>query len=228
MPWRKGSRWQSSRRAEEPYAREGVSRANPTVLLWQPPQTGLGLRTKARCGMAGRWVKTVLHYRRHPEEKRSPESFPPLSGFLSTLQLGPWTCLFFMPLTSCSFLRTQGQSPRNRDPVPSPGFSEALPLYPCLLFLKLSHQTLSHSFPPSGRRGCPPTGRLLWSRATQGRKPIWEVAGYLLVKEGTIAWAPWTRPTLGCISHLHTTNLTTAVQTPRLCPQPHTGSVLQR
>lgn len=35
----------------------------------------------------------------------------------------------------------------------------------------------------------------------------------------------WTRPTLGCISHLHTTNLATAVQTPLqgwLCPQPHT------
>lgn len=42
---------------------EGVSRANPTVLLWQPPQTGLGLRTKAGWGMAGRWAKTVLHYR---------------------------------------------------------------------------------------------------------------------------------------------------------------------
>lgn len=25
------------------------------------------------------------------------------------------------------------------------------------------------------------------------------------VKEGTISWAPWTRPTMGCISHLHTT-----------------------
>lgn len=100
---------------------EGVSRANPTVLLWQPPQTGLGLRTKAGWGMAGRWAKTVLHYR-NPEEKSSPESFPPLSGCLSTLQLGPWTCRFFTPLTSCSLLRTQGQSPRNRDPVPSPGF----------------------------------------------------------------------------------------------------------
>lgn len=61
----------------------------------------------------------------------------------------------------------QGQSPRNRQAVPSPGFLEALPFHPCLLFLKLSYQTLSHTFPPSGRRGCPPTGRLLWSRATQ-------------------------------------------------------------
>lgn len=71
---------------------EGVSRANPTVLLWQPPQTGLGLRTKAGWGMAGRWAKTALHYS-HPEEKCSPGSFPD-SGCSSTLPLGPWTCLF--------------------------------------------------------------------------------------------------------------------------------------
>ena len=68
-----------------------------------------------------------------------------------------------------------------------------------------------------------------------GRKPRWEVAGHLLVKEGTIAWAPWTRPTLGCTSHLHTTNLTTAVQTSmhmalppaprRLCAAEVTGGV---
>lgn len=143
---------------------EGISRANPTVLLWQPPQTGLGLPTKAGWGMAGRWAKTALHPN-HPEEKGSPERLPPLSDCSSTLQLGPWTRLF-MSLMSCCSLRTQGQSPRNRAPVPSPGLLEALPLYPCLLFLKLSHQTLSHSFPPSGRRGCPPTGRLLWPRAT--------------------------------------------------------------
>lgn len=63
-----------------------------------------------------------------------------------------------------------------------------------------------------------------------GRKPRWEIAGYLLVKEGTISWAPWTKPMLGCISHLHTTNLAIAVQTPLqgwLYPLPHTGSVLQ-
>lgn len=40
---------------------EGVSRANPTVLLWQPPQTGLGLHTEAGWGMAGRWATTALH-----------------------------------------------------------------------------------------------------------------------------------------------------------------------
>lgn len=34
-----------------------------------------------------------------------------------------------------------------------------------------------------------------------GRKPRWEAAGHLLVKEETLPWAPWTRPTLGCISH---------------------------
>lgn len=56
---------------------EGVSRANPTVLLWQPPQTGLGLCTKAGWGMAGRWAKTALHYR-HPDEEGGPESFPSL------------------------------------------------------------------------------------------------------------------------------------------------------
>lgn len=34
-----------------------------------------------------------------------------------------------------------------------------------------------------------------------GRKPRWEAAGHLLVKEETLPWAPWTRPTLGCTSH---------------------------
>lgn len=118
------------------------------------------------------------------KKREAQKAFPPLSGCFSTLQLGPWTFLFFVSLTSYSFLRTQGQSPRNRDPDPSPGFSEALPLYPCLLFLKLSHQTLSHSFPPSGRRGCPPTGRLLWPRATQAGSQDGRLLGTCWLKKG--------------------------------------------
>lgn len=62
---------------------EGVSRANPTVLLWQPPQTGLGLRTEAGWGMAGRWAKTALRYS-HPEGKQSPGRSPS-TGRSSTL-----------------------------------------------------------------------------------------------------------------------------------------------
>lgn len=61
-----------------------------------------------------------------PTKREAQEAFL-LLGLLIYPQLGPWTCLF-MPLTSRCSLRTQGQSPRNRDPVPSPGFLEALPL----------------------------------------------------------------------------------------------------
>lgn len=55
---------------------EGVSRANPTVLLWQPPQTGLGLRTEAGWGMAGRWVGKNSPPLQPPREKAKPRKLP--------------------------------------------------------------------------------------------------------------------------------------------------------
>lgn len=204
---------------------EGVSRANPTVLLWQPPQTGLGLLTKAGWGMAGRWAKTALHYSR-PEEKQSPGSFPN-SGCSCTPQLGPWTCLF-MPLTSGCSLTTQGQSPRNRQAVPSPGFLQALPFYPCLLFLKLSHQTLSHTFPPSGRRGCPPTGRLLWPRATQAGSQDGRLQGTCWLEKRPCHGHPGPDPHWAisptCILPTLLQLLCKPTQQGWLYPQPHTAS----
>lgn len=74
---------------------EGVSRANPTVLLWQPPQTGLGLCIKAGWGMAGRWAKQPST----SATLRTREAQEADSGCSPTLQLGPWTCLL-MPVTS--------------------------------------------------------------------------------------------------------------------------------
>lgn len=153
------------RRAEEPYARGRRQRSQShRVLLWQPPQTGLGLFTKAGWGMAGRWAKqpstTATLTKSKAREGLTQAAHPPCSW-------DPGPASLFTPLTSRCSLTSHGQSPGNRQAVPSPGFLEALPSYPCLLFLKLSHQTLSHTFPPSGRRGCPPTGRLLWPKATQ-------------------------------------------------------------
>lgn len=191
---------------------EGVSRANPTVLLWQPPQTGLGLRTKAGWGMAGRWAKTALHYS-HPEEKHSPGSFPD-SGCSSTLQLGPWTCLF-MPRTSCCSLSPRSESQEQTgSPLPRLFRSIAFPSLPPVSKTQLPNS--ESYFPTLRKEGMPTHRKASVVQSHPGRKPRWEAAGHLLVREETtISWAPWTRPTLGCISHLHTINLAaTAVQTP--------------
>lgn len=191
---------------------EGVSRANPTVLLWQPPQTGLGLRTKAGWGMAGRWAKTALHYS-HPEEKHSPGSFPD-SGCSSTLQLGPWTCLF-MPRTSrCSLSPRSESQEQTGSPLPRLFRSIAFPSLPPVSKTQLPNS--ESYFPTLRKEGMPTHRKASVVQSHPARKPRWEAAGHLLVREETtISWAPWTRPTLGCISHLHTINLAaTAVQTP--------------
>lgn len=175
---------------------EGVSRANPTVLLWQPPQTGLGLRTEAGWGMAGRWAKTALRYS-HPEDKQSPGRSPS-TGCSSTVArtLG-------LPLRA-SDLPLLTHNPRSK----SQGDSCPLPrLFRSTAFLSLPPVSKTQPpnpesyFPTLRKEGMPTHRKASVAQSHPGRKPRWEAAGHLLVEEETISWAPWTRPTLGCISH---------------------------
>lgn len=156
----------------------------------------------------GGWAKTALHYS-HPEKKQNPGSFP-ASGCSSALQLGPWTCLLTLPLTSCN-PRSKSQEQAG-GPLPRRFRSIAFRSLPPVS--KTQPPNPESYFPTLRKEGMPTHRKASVAQSHQGRKPRWEAAGHLLVKDETGSWAPWTRPTLSCISHLHTTNLAVAaVQT---------------
>lgn len=152
--------------------------------------------------------ETALHYS-YPKEKQSPGRAN--SGCSSTLQLGPWTCLSLH--ASDLTLLTHKPRSKSREQTGSP-----LPrLFRSTAFLSLPPVSKTQPpnpesyFPTLRKEGMPTHRKASVAQSHPGRKPRWEAAGHLLVKEETISWAPWTRPTLGCISHLHTTNLAATV-----------------
>lgn len=105
-----------------------------------------------------------------------------------------------MPLTSYCSLTAQGQSPRKTvGPLPRLFRSTAFLSLPPVS--KTQPPNPESYFPTLRKEGMPTHRKASVAQSHPGRKPRWEAAGHLLVKEETISWAPWTRPTLGCISH---------------------------
>lgn len=162
----------------------------------------------------GGWAKIALHYS-HPEEKQNPGSFP-ASGCSS---ICPTAGALDLPPHAASNLTLLTHSPRSKSQEQAGGplprrFRSIIAFRSLPPVSKTQPPNPESYFPTLRKEGMPTHRKASVAQSHPGRKPRWEAVGHLLVKEETRSWAPWTRPTLGCISHLHTTNLAAAaVQT---------------
>lgn len=191
---------------------EGVSRANPTEFCCgNLPKQALACSPR----QGGAWLDGG---RKQPSTtatlRKSKALSLPNSGCSSTLQLGPWPCLFLQASNLTLLTHNPRSKSREQAGSPLPRLFRSTAILSLPPASKTQPPNPESYFPTLRKEGMPTHRKASVAQSHPGRKPRWEAAGHLLVKEETVSWAPWTRPTLGSISHLHTTNLAvTAVQT---------------